>query len=136
MPRLVNCDSAVDGSVAGVQGAVDYAISLSRDASRGISTIKPDDLFGQFSPDRDGYMRTGFCRRAVASRRVPGTASPRRGRRAPSTTVPNFCRRPSPRCDAGLSQPPRHARRIVDYRGESPRWVMSVQSPARRLLSG
>ena len=52
--------SALDASVDGAQGRFDYAVSASREASRGISAIKPGDAFGLFNPDRDGYLRRNF----------------------------------------------------------------------------
>ena len=56
--------SLVDASVGGSNGPLDYAASLGREASRGISAIKPDDTFGDFNPDRDGFARTNVALRA------------------------------------------------------------------------
>ncbi|HSC62034.1 MAG TPA: TonB-dependent receptor plug domain-containing protein, partial [Caldimonas sp.] len=42
---------------SGVAGAIDYALSLGRDRSDGVSAIAPGDLFGSFNPDRDGFRR-------------------------------------------------------------------------------
>lgn len=48
------------GGVSGAIGAFDYALSLSREASDGISTIAaPGDTFGNYNPDRDGFRRRG-----------------------------------------------------------------------------
>jgi vitamin B12 transporter len=47
-------------SVGGSDGHVDYAASLARESSRGISAIKPGDQFGLYNPDRDGFARTNL----------------------------------------------------------------------------
>lgn len=47
-----------DASLAGASGAYDFAASLSRERSAGVSALRPGDLFGNFNPDRDGYGRT------------------------------------------------------------------------------
>lgn len=52
--------SAADLSVAGSQDRFDYAAGVAREASRGVSAIKPGDAFGLFNPDRDGYARTNL----------------------------------------------------------------------------
>ncbi len=43
--------------VSGAQQGFDYTVSLGRDGSRGISTLKPGDQFGNYNPDDDGYKR-------------------------------------------------------------------------------
>lgn len=43
--------------VSGAAGAFDYAASIGREKSRGISAIKPNDQFGNYNPDDDGYRR-------------------------------------------------------------------------------
>ena len=43
--------------VSGGQQGFDYTVSLARDGSRGISTLKPGDQFGNYNPDDDGYKR-------------------------------------------------------------------------------
>ena len=45
-------------ATSGAAQSVDYAASLSRESSRGVSAIAPGDQFGQFNPDRDGFQRT------------------------------------------------------------------------------
>ncbi|MGE5117229.1 MAG: TonB-dependent receptor domain-containing protein [Betaproteobacteria bacterium] len=47
-----------DASVAGTMGRFDFATSLSRERSAGVSALRPGDLFGNFNPDRDGHGRT------------------------------------------------------------------------------
>jgi vitamin B12 transporter len=45
-------------SAAGSVGRFDYAATLAREASGGVTAVRPNDLFGSFNPDRDGYMRS------------------------------------------------------------------------------
>ena len=57
--------------VSGSQGAFDYAVSLGREKSDGVSAIRPGDAFGTFNPDDDGFARkSGTC--GSATRRPPG----------------------------------------------------------------
>jgi vitamin B12 transporter len=49
--------SKLDASLAGTSGVLDYAVAIGQEASRGISAVKPDDTFGAFNPDRDGFRR-------------------------------------------------------------------------------
>ncbi len=44
-------------SVAGAQGGLDYAASVSREASDGVSALRPGDQFGNYNPDADGFAR-------------------------------------------------------------------------------
>ncbi len=46
-----------DAGVSGSEGGFDYAASVGREQSRGVSAIRPGDQFGLFNPDRDGYAR-------------------------------------------------------------------------------
>jgi len=46
-----------DAGASGAVGPWDYALSLGHDESRGVSAIAPNDQFGQFNPDRDGFKR-------------------------------------------------------------------------------
>jgi len=51
------------GALSGVGGAesmFDYAVSLSGETSDGVSAVLPDDDFGQFNPDDDGFTRGGL----------------------------------------------------------------------------
>lgn len=43
--------------VSGSHGAFDYAAMLGREASGGTTAIRPNDRFGSFNPDDDGYGR-------------------------------------------------------------------------------
>jgi vitamin B12 transporter len=44
-----------DVGVSGSSGAFDYAVTGGREYSRGTSAIRPNDQFGNFNPDDDGY---------------------------------------------------------------------------------
>jgi len=46
-----------DVAASGGTGAWDYALSLGREQSDGVSALAPGDQFGQFNPDRDGFKR-------------------------------------------------------------------------------
>ncbi|KNZ31306.1 MAG: hypothetical protein AD742_18685 [Methylibium sp. NZG] len=54
--------SEADVSVSGATGTKnsgwDYAAALGREASDGVSALRPGDAFGNFNPDRDGFTRT------------------------------------------------------------------------------
>jgi vitamin B12 transporter len=43
--------------VSGSSGGFDYAASLGREKSRGVSALVPGDQFGNFNPDDDGHTR-------------------------------------------------------------------------------
>ncbi|MEP7103059.1 MAG: TonB-dependent receptor [Burkholderiales bacterium] len=43
--------------VSGASGGFDYAASLARESSRGVSALKPGDQFGNYNPDDDGFKR-------------------------------------------------------------------------------
>ena len=43
--------------VSGATGGFDFAASLGREKSRGVSVLKPGDQFGNYNPDDDGYVR-------------------------------------------------------------------------------
>ena len=59
--------SAGDGAASARSGAFAWAASLARERSDGVSALRPNDLFGNFNPDRDGYARTsGSLRLGVA----------------------------------------------------------------------
>jgi vitamin B12 transporter len=46
-----------DIGVSGSQGAFDYALTAARESSNGTSAIRPNDHFGNYNPDDDGYTR-------------------------------------------------------------------------------
>ena len=45
-------------SVTGAQGGFDYAASVGQERSDGLSAIRPNDQFGLYNPDKDGFKRT------------------------------------------------------------------------------
>ena len=49
--------SQAGAGVSGAQAGVDYAASLSRERSRGVSALKPGDQLGNYNPDVDGFAR-------------------------------------------------------------------------------
>jgi vitamin B12 transporter len=50
--------SESDIALTGAQAGFDYAASLSHDRSRGVSAVRPNDAFGNYNPDADGFRRT------------------------------------------------------------------------------
>ena len=46
-----------DVGISGASNGFDYAASISDEKSRGVSTLRPGDQFGNYNPDRDGYNR-------------------------------------------------------------------------------
>ncbi|MGZ5130609.1 MAG: TonB-dependent receptor domain-containing protein [Caldimonas sp.] len=46
-----------DLGVSGSQDGFDYAATIGRERSTGISALRPNDQFGSFNPDNDGYSR-------------------------------------------------------------------------------
>ena len=52
-------DVSISGAQAGfAQSGFDYAVGLGHDRSKGVSTLKPGDQFGNYNPDTDGYTRS------------------------------------------------------------------------------
>lgn len=47
----------LQAGVSGAQAGFDYAASLGRDGSRGVSALKPGDRFGNYNADDDGFQR-------------------------------------------------------------------------------
>ena len=64
-----------DVGASGAVGAWDYALSLGREESGGVSAIAPGDQFGHFNPDRDGFKRDS---RSAAARLHAGAGPPHR----------------------------------------------------------
>ena len=58
-----------DLGVSGSQGAFDYAASLGRDSSRGVSATRPGAQFGIFNPDDDGFWQNSVTGATEAVRR-------------------------------------------------------------------
>ena len=134
--------SAADASVGGSRDGFDYAFGVSREASRGISAIKPDDAFGLFNPDRDGYARTNVQARGGITispgHRIGASIVESRLRSqfdSSEFAAPTFAPDPSPDFRN------RYATRVValDYRGDMTRdWTTTFRLSGQSddLLSG
>ena len=48
----------LDLAASGASGALDFAASLGRETSRGVSALRPGDQFGNYNPDADGFARS------------------------------------------------------------------------------
>ncbi len=46
-----------DLGIGGVAGAFDYAAHIGRERSRGVSAVRPNDPYGLYNPDADGFAR-------------------------------------------------------------------------------
>ncbi|WP_067063893.1 TonB-dependent receptor domain-containing protein [Roseateles chitosanitabidus] len=53
-----NNSRQADFGVSGAQAGFDYAASVGRETSEGVSAIRPHDANGYYNPDRDGFGRT------------------------------------------------------------------------------
>ncbi len=134
--------SEADVSVSGGAASFDYAAGLSREASDGVSAIKPGDSNGYFNPDRDGFKRSSAQLRAgfaiAPGHRIGASVIDSRLRSqydSADFNPPTFAPDPSPdfrnRFDTRVS--------ALDYRGTlSPQWTTSVQIAKQRdsLLTG
>jgi vitamin B12 transporter len=52
-----------DFALSGAQAGFDYAASIGRETSDGVSAIRPNDINGYYNPDRDGFRRTAATAR-------------------------------------------------------------------------
>lgn len=121
-----------DVSVSGAAGAFDYAASLGRESGRGVSAIRPGDLYGNYNPDDDGYSRTAGSARLgwmpATGHRIGANVSESRLRARYDSAEyppPDFSPDASPDFINRLSQ------RIVsaDYRGTvAPWWTTTLQA--------
>ena len=48
---------ALGGVIVGALGAWDWSATAAREASDGVSALRPGDRFGNYNPDRDGFAR-------------------------------------------------------------------------------
>jgi vitamin B12 transporter len=117
--------------VSGATGPFDYAVSGGRESSRGISAIRPNDQFGNFNPDDDGYGRN-FGNLRLGYQLAPGhhvglnVVASRLNAQYDSAEFnpPDFNADPSPDFRNHLST---HIASL-DYRGEiSNLWTTSAQ---------
>ena len=121
-----------DGSfgVSGAQGGFDYAASVGRQSSRGVSALAPGDRFGNYNPDDDGYARD--------TAQVKLGFEPARGHRVGLNVVAS---RLNAQYDASEFLPPAYAQDAtpdfrnrmnssvtsLDYRGElDPAWTLTA----------
>jgi vitamin B12 transporter len=134
--------SRLDAALGGASGALDYALSLGREASRGISAVKPGDTFGLFNPDRDGFRRTDLQARGgialAPGHRVGATFVANRLRAqydGAEFLPPSFA--PDPSGDLRNRFDTRVA--TLDYRGElTTQWTTTatLSSQSDELVSG
>jgi vitamin B12 transporter len=117
--------------VSGARGSFDYAAAVSREASKGISAIAPDDANGYFNPDRDGFarrsaqLRLGFA--AAPGQRLGAVLLDSRMRSMyDSAEFPPPTFAPDPSGDYRSRLHNRSA--ALDYRGTlTPWWTTSLQ---------
>ena len=124
-------DVSVSGATGNVNSGWDYAAALGREASDGVSALRPGDAFGNFNPDRDGFSRTHATLRGgfspAAGHRVGASLSENRLRSqydASEFLSPTFAQDATPdfrnRFDVRVA--------ALDYRGAlSPSWTTTVQ---------
>ncbi|HEY2925321.1 TonB-dependent receptor domain-containing protein [Piscinibacter sp.] len=134
--------SEADASVSGAAQSFDYAATLSREASDGVSAIKPGDSNSYFNADRDGFRRTSAQLRGgftfAPGQRVGASVLDSRLRSqfdSADFDPVTFVADPSPdfrnRLDMRVAS--------LDYRGTlSPEWTTSLQLAKQRddLRSG
>ena len=119
-----------DLGVSGKSGAFDYALGAGRESSRGVSAIRPNDAFGLYNPDDDGYTRN-FGNLNLGY-------TPAAGHRIGLTVIQTWLNSQydSAEYDANFNPDPspdfrNHLRTgvvAVDYRGEiSPFWTTTAQ---------
>ena len=134
--------SEADFSVAGASGGWDYAAGAGREASDGVSALRPGDAFGNDNPDRDGFTRTHA--------QLRGGFAPAPGHRIGASLLENRLRS---QYDGSEFLPPAFAQdatpdfrrsfdtRVIslDYRGQwSPQWTSTAQLSHQRddLVAG
>ena len=117
--------------VSGAQGGFDYAVALGTEGSDGVSSVKPNDQFGNYNPDLDGFKRD--------TTQVKLGFTPAAGHRVGFTAVGS---RLNSQYDASEYAPPTYAQDntpdfrnhlntsivSLDYRGViDPAWTTSAQ---------
>lgn len=119
-----------DVGVSGAQAGFDYAASIGRETSDGVSAIRPNDANGYYNPDRDGFTRTvatgrlGFTPAEGHRIGISATQSRLNAQYDSADYDANFNPDPSPDFRNKLK-----TRSVsADYRGTlSPIWTTSVQ---------
>jgi vitamin B12 transporter len=135
-------DVSVSGATGGKDGGWDYAVGLGREASDGVSALRPGDAFGNFNPDRDGFTRThanlrgGFT--LAPGHRIGASVQQDRTRAqfdSAEFLPPTFTQDATPdfrsRLDVRVTS--------LDYRGVfSPQWTSTLQLSDQRddLVTG
>jgi vitamin B12 transporter len=121
-----------DLGVSGSQGGFDYALAAGRERSDGVSAIRPNDQFGDFNPDKDGYgrnfgqMKLGYA--PAAGHRIGVTLIETRLNAqfdSAEFNPPDFNADPSPDFRNHLTT----KLAALDYRGDiSPLWTTTLQA--------
>ncbi len=121
-----------DLGFSGSQGGFDYALAAGRERSDGVSTIRPNDQFGAFNPDKDGYgrnfgqMKLGYT--PAAGHRIGVTLIETRLNAqfdSAEFNPPDFNADPSPDFRNHLTT----QLASIDYRGDiSSMWTTTVQA--------
>ena len=121
-----------DLGISGSQGGFDYAVSAGRERSDGVSAIRPNDQFGAFNPDKDGYgrnfgqMKLGYT--PAAGHRIGVTLIETRLNAqfdSAEFNPPDFNADPSPDFRNHLTT----QLASIDYRGDiSSMWTTTVQA--------
>jgi len=114
--------------ITGAQAGFDYAATLSREQSDGVSALRPGDQFGAYNPDKDGFKRTAGSVRLgftpAEGHRIGVSASQSKlNAQYDGTEAPNY-NDPSPDFRNHLKT------RVlsVDYRGRmSQEWTTTLQ---------
>jgi vitamin B12 transporter len=118
--------------ISGSQGAFDYSVAAGRERSDGVSALRPNDQFGDFNPDRDGYGRN-FGQAQLGYTPAPGhrigvtLIETRLNAQFDSAEFnpPDFLPDPSPDFRNHLTT----KLASVDYRGDiSPLWTVTLQA--------
>lgn len=116
--------------VSGEQAGFDYAASIGRERSDGVSTVRPNDSFGNYNPDDDGFRRTvatgrlGFTPAQGHRLGVSATYSKLNSQYDSSNFLPDFTSDATPDFRNHLKTSVVSA----DYRGElSALWTTSLQ---------
>ena len=124
-------DLSVSGAAGDRSSGWDYAAGLGREASDGVSTLRPGDAFGNYNPDRDGFTRTNATLRGGYTF-APGQrvgASHQQGRTrsqfdSAEFLPPTFAQDATPDFRSVLDT----RTSALDYRGVfSPQWTTSLQ---------
>jgi vitamin B12 transporter len=128
--------SEADVAVSGASDGFDYAAALGREASDGVSALRPGDAFGNYNPDRDGFVRTHAQLRGgytwMAGQRVGASLLTGRLRSqydGAEFLAPTFAQDATPdfrsRTDTRVT--------TLDYRGVfAPAWTSSLQGSDQR----